>query len=570
MATKAVLARTPTPDVPIGAWARCAAAAGVLLVVAAFSIPLAHSGVWLPDSVEHMAIAHAWIHGAGFVDPVQWTYETRMSVPLPAVEVRPPLVSVLLAIPMVLGASMSTLFTLHAVWSALAVGATVWVGSRWMRLPAAVALGLCFGLSPIWVLIASQPLTEATGVLAYLAVLATARGVLRSAPAALACAALTILAWLTRPNLGAVWLAVVAAAVWELGPRRSLRCAPLWLYTLGFAGLAIVVRLWLAAATGGLLYSGYGGRLREIDYHDLWRYGNVHTGTWSYVQQHADQIATIMLKHLVLVVQSLFLSTAFNWVGWILAPGVVWALLRSRDGILEHRISALCTMGFAFTVVLNYSAYEPRYVVFPALAGGLCGFAMLDDWARRAERRILSRAASASVRRVSALPLAVAMLVVGVGSLPWTLEYVLQSWQQSHDRVLNDPRRHPFAPLCRHLDRDAIVATTDPWMMVVVCGNAALRLPTDLAEPTLRERFIADRHPAYFVVGPDSDYAWLRTWDRVRELARSSDEVLYELRDPSPQSRPWRAPPALVCGEPGANCEGSRREADARTGSGGR
>lgn len=455
------------------------AAAGVALIVAALGIPLARSGLWLPDSIEHIAIAHAWVHGAGFVDPVQWIYETPMGVPLPAVVVRVALISVLLALPLALGASLSTLLVLHAVWAAVAVGTAVWVGSRLMHLPAAIAVGMTFGLSPIWILIAPQPLTEATGVIAYLAVLATARGVLRSVPAALTCAALTIVAWLARPNLGAVWLAIIVATVWERGPKRSLRCAPLWAYTVGFVGLAILLRGWLAAATGGLLYSGYGGRLREMDYHALWRYGNESIGAWAYVQQHAAEIASIMRSHVALLVRDLFLSSAFNWVGWILVPGVVWALVRRRDGILEYRICGLCTLGFAFTVVLNYAAYEPRYVVFPALAGGLSGFAMLDDWAQRTQRRIAPHAGTAAARWVSALPFALTVLVLGVGSLPWTLGYVLQSWQRSHDQVLNDPQRHPFAPLCRYIDRDAVVATTDPWLMLVVCGNAALRLPTD-------------------------------------------------------------------------------------------
>ena len=448
---------------------------------------------------------------------------------------------------------MPTLFMLHAVWAALVVGATVWVGSRLMRLPTAIALGLSLGLSPIWVVVAPQPLTEVTGVLTFLAVLATARGVLRSIPLALTCAALTIVAWLARPNLGAVWLAVVAAAVWELGPKRSLRSAPLWIYTLGFVGLAILLRLWLAAATGGLLYSGYGGRLLELDYRELWRYGKVYIGTWSYIQQHADQIATIMVNHVVLLVRDLFLDAGFNWVGWILAPGVVWALVRRRDGILEYRICALCTLGFTFTIIVNYSAYEPRYLIFPALAGSLCGFAMLDDWAQRTARRIRPQA-GAGARWVSALPLAMTVLVVGISSLPLTLGYVVQSWPRGQDQLLNDLRGHPVVPLCRYIDRDAIVATTDPWLMVVVCGNAALRLPTDLAELALRERFVAERHPAYFVAGADPDYVWLRTWDRVREVSRSRNQVLYELRDPSPQSRPWRAPPPLVCGGSDADC----------------
>jgi hypothetical protein len=524
--------------------ARCVVAAGIGLMVAATAVPLAYSGVWLPDSIEHMAIAYAWVHGAGFVDPVQWTYDTPLVVPLPAVAVRPPLVSVFLALPFALGASIYTIFELHAVWAALAVSAAVLVASRGMRLPAAMALGLSFGFSPTWLFPASQPMTEATGVLAYLAVLATARGVLRSVPAAFACAALTVVAWLARPNLGAVWLAVFAAAVWERGIKRSVREAPLWTYALGFPLLAVLARLGIAEVTGGLLYSGYGDRLREIDEREFWRYGKLSLGTWTHLQQNAHQIVSSMLDHWVLLVRFLFLSPAFNWIGWILAPGLLWALMRCRDGILEHRISAFCVIGFAFTVVLNYAAYEPRYLDFTALAGAFCGFAMLDQWVRRTERRFEGAVA---VRWLSALPLVLTVLVVGLGSLPLTLSHVLQSWQRSQDHVVNDPRRHPLVPLCRYIDPDAIVATPDPWLMVLICGNAAMRLPWDLADPALRERFVAERHPAYFVAGADPEYAWLKTWDRVRERARSRDQVLYELRDPSPQSRPWHAPPPLMC-----------------------
>jgi hypothetical protein len=528
-------------------WARCAAALGVALILAALGIPLAKPGVWLPDSIEDMAIAHAWIHGAGFVDPVQWTYGTPLGVPLPAVAVRPPLISVLLALPLALGASMSTLFVLHAVWAALAVASVVWVASRWMRLPAAIALGLSFGLAPGWIFMAPQPLTEATGVLAFVSVLATARGVTRSAPVALACAALTVLAWLARPNLAAVWLAILASAAWELGLKRSLRSTPLRVYTLGCPVFAFLVRLGLAAATGGLLYSGYGQRLREVDERELWRYGKASLDTWSYLQQNGHQIATGILNRVDLLLSGLFFTPTFNWIGWILVPGVVWALARRRDGALEHRICALCTLGFALTVLL-YQLYQPRLLDFTALAGGFCGFAMLDAWARRME----SRFAGAASRWISVLPLALTMLILGGTSLPWTLSYVEQSWEREPGG--NDPRRHPFATLCRHIDPDAIVATTEPWLMVVVCGNAALRLPLDLAEPQLRDRFVAERHPAYFVAGADPEYAWLKTWGGVREVARSWDQVLYEVRDPSPRSRPWRAPPPLVCDGREADC----------------
>ena len=90
---------------------------GVVCIVAWLAVPSTLSRWYLTqDAVEHLAIANAWVHGRGFVDPVQWTY-FRTGVPYPATALRAPVISILVAAPMALGATLATVMQLHALWS---------------------------------------------------------------------------------------------------------------------------------------------------------------------------------------------------------------------------------------------------------------------------------------------------------------------------------------------------------------------------------------------------------------------------------------------------------------------
>lgn len=116
------------------------------------------------------------------------------------------------------------------------------------------------------------------------------------------------------------------------------------------------------------------------------------------------------------------------------------------------------------------------------------------------------------------------------------------------------PRLWNARALCAHMDKDAILAAPFPWNFVVLCGNAALTLPVDLSTPEWRAKFIAEKTPRYLVSDGKPVYHWLSRESGVHLIARSGPLTLYEVVNPSPESRPWNAPPPLACAGKGPEC----------------
>jgi hypothetical protein len=541
-------------------WLTPVTALGVALTSALLSLPHALAGGFLsPDSVEHLAIANAWIHGAGFVCPVQWHYYLAETVPLPAFAIRPPVVPLLAAIVFAFGATVRGVIVLHAVWASLITAAMFLVASRFMRRPAAAAAALMLSQSKAWVLLSATPLTEATAVGSYLLVLATARAVTRSVPAALVCAVATLLAWLTRPNLGALVLAVAAAALWELGPKRGIRNASTWVYVLGFSGLCALIYLTVTAATGHAPYAGYGIVGETFRVEERWQYQREWIGTWAFIQSHADEIFQQMGARVAQLYHAICLRPLFLYVGWLIPPAVFYALWRPRDGMLEHRINALSVLGFSLIIIMNYAAFDSvRYPLMVAVPTWLCALAMLDDAAQSLERRLRRRWNGWFVSLPGALPLAAAVLLLISGLPPKTLTFTAISWQryQEHDieAILAAKVGADWRELCPYTHKDAIIATYFPGACVMWCGNAAVRLPLDLSSRELQDRFIAEKHPRYFITPREHAFRWLRDATRFREITSSGPLTLFEVRNPTPKSQPWRAPPPLICAGMGPDC----------------
>lgn len=508
-----------------------------------------------PDAIEQLAIANAWVHGAGFVDPVQWSYHVDAGPPLPGGSVRPPLVSVLLAIPLALGADLSGVLLLHALWACVVVGATVFVASGFMGLGAASAAGLLLAAAPGWVFVARSPLTEVTGLAALLAVVAAAPGVLRSVPRALLCAALVWLAWLTRPNLAALVLAVAVATAWEVGPREALRSRSWWALWLGFGVLVLFTQLAVAGATGSALYSGYDPELLGVRAAGI--YGRESVGSWNFIVAHAAQIADIAAQRVDRIAAGLYLDKAaeWQWAGWLGVLGVPWALLRGRDGGVAQRLNALCALGFTLLIVLNYAGYEPRYLLVPAVCGSLCGLAALDSALHRLRHELRERGFAGPAAALPVLPAAAALLWVTVGPGGDATFKTWRLWDEerraffAHDYVAG-----PYGYLCRYMEPDALVVARYPWQVAAICGNAALRRPGNLMAQGIGARFLAEKQPGYFVArrGPVSE--WLAGRSEVRAVASRGDLELFEVLEPGAGSRPWRAPPPVVCAGRGADC----------------
>jgi hypothetical protein len=521
----------------------------VAAAAAARSLPHALAlGLPGPDAIEHLAIANAWVHGAGFVDPVKWHHYLTGPPPLPATAVRPPAVPMLAALAFSLGASLRGVFVLHALWAAGIGVAFFACAGRLMRWPAAAAAALLLVQSDAWVLLSSTPATEVTAVGALILVLFTARGVTRSSPRALACAAATVAAWLVRPNLAGLVLAVAVAAGWRGGPGRS----GAWLYLLAALGLGGLVHLGVASATGLAPYAGYGVVAESLGEADRLLYQREWVGARAFVEAHWREILPILALRAQQLLRALCLAPDFLYVGW-LAPTGLWFALRARRASeeVELRAAALALLGFALVVIGNYAAFEGlRYPLLVAVPAWLCGLAWIDALAARLEQRLRARRPGRPAAWVGALPLALALAIFAVGLASGPPRHLAEfGWDRYRELYGEDWRR-----LCPHLDADAVVATPDPWPATTWCGNAAVRLPLDLAEPEARDRFLGENRVRYLVVGESPPLPWLPDRARFRRLGTSGSLVLHELREPGPAV--WRAPPPLVCAGLDPDCAG--------------
>jgi len=541
-----------------------ASALCVALVAAGLTLPATLARWWLTqDAVEHLAIAHAWVAGAGFVDPIQWAYAVDAKVPYPAIALRAPAISWLAAIPFAFGATLTTVAALHGIWASAIVAALVPAARRCgLRWPAGLAAALVLATSPAWLAIARHVWTEATALLAFVAVLLTARGAIRSVPGALVCAAATFAAFLCRPNLIALGLAVAVAGAWELGGRRPRAnrallayCAALVLAWLAYRGIVL-------HATGEAPSARYAVLFQIRTSEDAWEYGRVWPGTAAFVSAHAGALLDQTVATLADFARALCLETTWHGLGWLALPGFAWSLARPGAHALERRFAALSGLGLALVALPLPDFDRIRYPLFTAATAALCGFAWLDDlarWAAEAARAAASARASAAPRALRLAPLALAALPLLL-TLPTSIDRSADGWREARTRGTAEhlwPRMDALIrPLCGALEPDAIVASIDPWTTHLWCGQASLMLPSDLARSGLLERFLERAHPGQ-LVAPSEDPA-LRGSHRLERVAEIAGLAVWRVRDATPASRPWRAPPPLACaGRPG-RCPGRR------------
>jgi len=291
----------------------CAAAA---VALATFAVLVPANWVRWPiseDAIEYAAIARNWVAGRGFVNPVMLSFSLDDATPpVPGLATRAPVVSLLLSIPIALGASLRGLGIVHQAWAALVVAGLVLAARRSMSLPAAVAYAVTFAWSTGWMAVTQPLVTEVSAVGAFLLVLVTARCAARSAPGALLCAALVWLAWLTRPPLGLLVPVVWLAHALEVGPRAALRSRPLWLYVGAAAGLYAGVELGHRALTGYAPYAQYDVMLTSLDIPDVARYETLGGGALEFVRTHGPEVRHALAANLQSLVRVLFTAEFYR------------------------------------------------------------------------------------------------------------------------------------------------------------------------------------------------------------------------------------------------------------------
>ena len=350
----------------------------------------------------------------------------------------------------------------------------------------------------------------------------------------MAFALLCAIAWLARPNLAVAVPAFALSGVLTLGPRRALRSAPLWIAVLGFFAVQQGISIAQRAATGFAPYAHYGVLLETTSAGEAGFYRKEFVGWMAWVAAHAGQVRSALAWNAREVLRLLFVLPDYHYVGWLLVPALADAW-RRRDAARPLRLF-LATTGLALlaVVAISWGAIDPRRLLLPA---ALCFWLLAASWLAHAARRI------ADARLATALPaLVVAAAWLLSPSAAGTSRVARQAWA-TYQRVGPTSLEPGFAPgLCARMDRDAIVASPNPWDVYLGCGNAGWVLPRDLDSPEWVARYLAER-PIGYVIAPFADAARFETSPRLERLAAEGGHVLFGVRDPAPASRPWRAPP---------------------------
>jgi hypothetical protein len=447
---------------------------------------------------------------------------------------------VLLALPFSLGAALRTVLLLHALGAALAAALGVFIARRLGGIAAAWAYAIGFCLCFPWIFATWTPLTEALSVGLLLAIAALADRAWRSPRAAAGFALLCVVAWLARPNLAVAVPAFALTGVLAFGPRRALRSAPLWIAVLGFFALQQGLSIAHRAATGFAPYAHYGVLLETTSAGEAGFYQKHFVGWMAWAVAHADQVRSALAWNAREVLRLLFVLPDYHFVGWLLVPALVDAW-RRRDEQRPLRLF-LATTGLALlaVVAISWGAIDPRRLLLPA---ALCFWLLGSSWLAYAARRI------PAARLATAAPvLVVAAVWLLSPSAAGTSRVARQAWA-THQRVgTRSGLEQSFAPvLCARMDRDAIVASPNPWEVYLACGNAGWVLPRDLDSPEWVARYLAER-PIGYVIAPPLDAPRFEASPRLERLAAERGYVLFRVRDPVPASRPWNAPPPIGAG----------------------
>lgn len=533
-------------------------AAGAFLLVAAgtvaVTLPLSVSRVALmQDTVGYLAAAQSWLAGSGLVDPVLYShYLGDARPPVPAILIRPPVVSVLLAAGLALGMGLVALGAAHAVWASCIGASTTLLGLRLMSLPSAVGLGLLVGWSNSWLRSSAHLLTEATAVGVLLLLIAAAPLGLRSARGALLLAALTLLGWLTRPNLALFAGLFALAACLDLGPRAALRSRPLWIYLGSFLLLHRAVVVGVELTTGFPPYAHYGIMLESLSFEDLARFQAEYGGVVGFVSDHARQLLAITGSNLGRTAETAFLLPYAHYVGWLALPGVVHGLLRRGEASFTSKLVALAALGFTAVAVCTSWGFDVRYLQPGFVCAWVAAMAFLDQLARTLALRWDATGARTLLR---ATPLALAVVLVSVEDVPeavWRARMMASGSVEVREKFPSGPLWSQISSaLCEPMHPDALVASPVPWNILYWCGNAGTLLPVDLDDLEWLHRYLDRRAPGYVIAEDPDDIALFQTSRRLVRQASIGHVVLFRVVRAGPASRPWRSPGPLAALGPG-------------------
>lgn len=520
-------------------------AAGVVaLGCLAVTLPsLAHIVYVSNDAIGYVATARSWIAGQGFVEPILYSYYLDGArVPVPATAIRPPIISILFAIPMKLGAGLVGLGIVHAVWSAAIGASTVLVGRRFMSLPAATAAAIGVAWSPSWRFASTHLLAEATSIGALLLLFALAPRLLRRPSGGLLLAVATVLAWLVRPNLGAVAPIIALAAALHWGTRNALRSKPLWAYLLSFALLQQSCAWLLGAIFGFPPYAHYGVMAETLSMTDVRSYQNEYNGAIKFLATHSAEILGHLLDNARATLDWLFIKPAYLFVGWIGLPGLAYALARRSQADLHLALWATGSIVFGAIAILTGWGFDGMRYPLPA---AVCLWLVAMAGCDRLLARILESASETRQHWLRWLVLSLPMAAWLI-ALPQTR--VLS--EVAHNLTLEGTKPHLQKDakwnrlsrnLCQHMDADGVVASDQPWTLYYWCGNAGYLLPRDLNDLAWLHKYLDEIEPDYILAVRKED---IRVFNRSPRLTIAQERgaaVLYARTGAAVQPGQWNS-----------------------------
>jgi hypothetical protein len=517
--------------------------AAAWLVVAGGALLLAYASashaIPLPnDAVGYVAVARSWLAGRGLVDPVVYSYYLPgVRVPVAALLVRPPLVSILFALPLALGAGLGGLTAVHAAFASAIGASSLLVARRTMRPAAAVAAAAAIAWSPAWTWASVRLLSEASAVGMLLLLLGVAPPCLRSVRGALALALATVLAWLTRPNLGAFAPLLVAAVVLDRGSRAAWGSAPLRAYVAATAALYAAVTIAARAAWGFAPYAHYGVMAETLRFADVARFPGDFPGAWPFLRAHAAEWVALERRDLALGFEYAFANASHLHVGWLAVPGVAHGLLRRGPASLEQRLVALCAIGFSATGLATGWGFDPtRYLLPGAVCGWLAALAFLDDAGDWVVRRASLRANAARLAR--AAPALAVLTLAGVESAPRLAvgaATALGPRRTPAVALQGGPERSATTrALCAQIAPGARVASPDPWAVLYWCGHDGYSIPRDLGGGL--DRYLDEMQPGYLIEDRPDGAAALARSARLEVIARAGPSTLFRVRGAVPEA----------------------------------
>ncbi len=555
------------------------AAAGVALGSFLLALPRVVSNWHVsPDTIEFIGIANNWVHGRGWVDPVLYsTYLQGALPPIHGLVMRPPVISLLMAPAIALGASLPGLQMLQGVVAALIAGMGVMLARRSVSLPSAVAFGIAISWSPSWLMYSSQVLSEPLAVGALLGLIAAAPGAAKSPSRAALLGLLCVVAWLTRPNLALVLVAFGAATALP-GKRDELALRNLGIALAVFGTTAGALHLGVQAASGFGAFANYGLLLQSTHALESAAFQQDWAGFSTYLTANADRVWQTLTASYRELYAVWFQRPSQFFIGWLFLPACIYAF-RRHPGQLTSRAVALSGLGLLLVVLVFYGGPDPERLVLPA---GVCFWLLAVEMLEGLATQLRDRSERWTARRVDRtrggispgpfhLSRAVHALLAGLplylvlGAFGLSLS-ATQWFPESQSRwrsfravgPLPAGGAYPEIPrsVCGVMDKDALVAASHPWNLYLWCGNATLWLPPDLDSQTILHQYLDAKKPAYIVSNPGRHWppqihrseleTLLGQSPKLERLSQKAGLAVYRVRYATPQTTRWDAPPAIA------------------------